>query len=251
MSAPHVQLKNASVYQGDHLVLMHVNFEVAKGEMVYIVGRVGTGKSSLIKTLIGELPLITGEGRVGEFELHTMKRKQIAPMRRSMGVVFQDFQLLFDRTVSDNLSFVLRATGWTRKTEMDARIEEVLAQVGLRNKGYKMPNQLSGGEQQRVAIARALLNKPDLIIADEPTGNLDPESMNEIMNLFVDITRKGTAVIVVTHNYSVLKKFPARTYKCDKGSVSEVNQEFSEIDFHELMDDLAISKMLTGTENTI
>lgn len=237
MSDALVLLRKASIYQGDHLVLLNVDFEVLKGEMVYIIGRVGTGKSSLIKTLIGELPLSTGEGWVAGYPLHTMKRNQIAPMRRSMGVVFQDFQLLFDRSVYENLSFVLRATGWTRKPEMDARIDEVLTQVGLNNKGYKMPNQLSGGEQQRVAIARSLLNKPDLIIADEPTGNLDPESMNEIMNLFVDISRYGTAVIVVTHNYTVLKKFPARTYKCDRGNFSQMAQEINEIEFSDLMDE--------------
>lgn len=237
MSNSLVLLRKASIHQGDHLVLMNVDFKVRKGEMVYIIGRVGTGKSSLIKTLIGELPLNTGEGWVAGFPLHSIKRKQIAPLRRSMGVVFQDFQLLYDRSVYENLLFVLKATGWTRKTEMDARIDEVLSQVGLKNKGYKMPNQLSGGEQQRVAIARALLNKPDLIIADEPTGNLDPESMNEIMNLFVDISRSGTSLIVVTHNYTVLKRFPARTYKCDKGACMEMQQELSEIDFCDLMNE--------------
>ncbi len=236
MATAYVSLNNASIYQGDHLVLVHVDFSVQPGEMVYIIGRVGTGKSSLVKTLTGELPLITGEGHVGEFELHNLRRRQIPLLRRSMGVVFQDFQLLYDRSVYENLAFVLKATGWTRKAEMDARIDEVLHQVGLRNKGYKMPNQISGGEQQRVAIARALLNKPGLILADEPTGNLDPESMNEIMNLFVDISRQGTAVIIVTHNYSVLKRFPARTYKCDKGQIAQLEHEISEIDFHDLME---------------
>ncbi|MFT6354750.1 MAG: cell division transport system ATP-binding protein, partial [Cryomorphaceae bacterium] len=176
-----VQIKDAKIFQGDHLVLSDVNIQLDKGDFVYLIGKTGTGKSSLLKTLYGALPLTEGEGFVGDFDLKKMKRSQVPFLRRKLGIVFQDFELLTDRSVNDNLLFVLKATGWKNKNEMKARMQEVLEKVGLGNKGYKLPHELSGGEQQRVAIARALLNDPDLILADEPTGNLDPNTTEEIL----------------------------------------------------------------------
>lgn len=224
-----ISFTNASIYQDDYLVLSDVNFEINKHEFVYLIGKVGSGKTSLIKTINAELPLKEGNGIVADFRLEDVKRKQIPFLRRKLGIVFQDFQLLIDRPIRDNLKFVLGATGWKDKQEIDTRIEEVLTKVGLDFKGYKMPHQLSGGEQQRVVIARALLNNPDVILADEPTGNLDPETSEGIMKVLFEIQESGRAVIMATHNYSLMKKFPARTMKCEDGKLSEIdkNQEIN------------------------
>ncbi|NMB52316.1 MAG: ATP-binding cassette domain-containing protein, partial [Bacteroidales bacterium] len=194
-------------------------------DFMYLIGRVGSGKTSLIKTLNAHIPLKSGTGIVAGYNLMKLKAKEIPYLRRKLGIVFQDFQLLTDRTVNDNLLFVLRATGWKNKNEIDARIGEVLEKVGMGLKGYKMPHQLSGGEQQRVVIGRALLNDPDIILADEPTGNLDPETSEGIIRLLKDISTTGRAVIVATHNYNILKKFPARRFKCENGKMFEVKDD--------------------------
>ena len=228
-----VKFTKADINQDEQKVLADVNFSLNRGEFVYLIGKVGSGKSSLIKTINAELPLKTGEANVAGFNLPRLKPKQIPFLRRKIGVVFQDFKLLIDRSVYNNLAFVLKATGWKNKKEIDDRIVEVLEKVGLGTKGYKMPHQLSGGEQQRVVIARALLNNPDLILADEPTGNLDPETSSEILKLLTDISASGRAVIMATHNYTMLKKFTARTLKCVDGKLIEVDQS-KEIDFAEL-----------------
>src|SRR5215831_18703592 len=215
-----IELRHASIYQGDNLSLQDVNRTVNKGEFVYLVGKTGTGKSSLLKTLYGELPLRDGEGIVAGYNLKDMNWKKVPYLRRTLGVVFQDFQLLTDRNVNDNLKFVLRATGWTNEKMMDDKIMDVLDKVGLRAKGFKMPFELSGGEQQRVDIARALLNSPKLILADEPTGNLDPETSDEVMQLLFHIAKDyGTSVIMATHDYIVVQKFPARMVKTERGRV--------------------------------
>ena len=228
-----INFENASIFQEDHLVLSNVNFKVGKGEFVYLIGKVGSGKTSLIKTINAELPLKEGTGNVAGFELENIKSKQVPLLRRKLGIVFQDFQLLIDRSVYENLHFVLKATGWKNKTEIDTRIKDVLDKVELGYKGYKLPHQLSGGEQQRVVIARALLNDPEIILADEPTGNLDPETSEGIMKILKEISASGRAVVMATHNYTLLKKFNARTLKCDKDKLEEVKQT-SEIDFSTL-----------------
>jgi cell division transport system ATP-binding protein len=211
-------------------VLSKINLRVAKGEFIYLVGRVGSGKSSLIKTLNAQIPLKEGVGLVAGYDLSKIKNKEVPYLRRKIGIVFQDFQLLTDRSVNENLEFVLKATGWKNKSDIDTRIGEVLEKVGLGLKGYKMPHQLSGGEQQRVVIGRALLNDPEIILADEPTGNLDPETSEGILRLLTDISKTGRAVIVATHNYTLLKKFSARTLKCDNGELVEViNDEEMEL----------------------
>lgn len=220
-----IELSDCNIWQQDHLVLSGVNLRVNKGEFIYLVGKVGSGKSSLIKTLNAQLALKEGSGIVAGFNLARLKDKEIPLLRRKLGIVFQDFQLLIDRSVNENLEFVLRATGWKEKAVIDRRIGEVLEKVGLSLKGYKMPHQLSGGEQQRVVIGRALLNDPDIILADEPTGNLDPETSEGIIKLLKDISTTGRAVIVATHNYTILKKFPARTVRCDNGKLSETGQD--------------------------
>jgi cell division transport system ATP-binding protein len=225
-----IQFENASIFQDDHLVLSGVNITLNRGEFVYLIGRVGSGKSSLIKTINAELPLKTGSAKVVGFTLETMTGRQIPLLRRKLGIVFQDFQLLIDRSVYDNLYFVLHATGWNDKDEADKRIIQVLEKVNLENKGFKMPHQLSGGEQQRVVIARALLNNPEVILADEPTGNLDPETSEAIMVLLREISDSGCAVLMATHNYPLLKKFPARTLKCDDGKIIQI-EDNTEIDF--------------------
>lgn len=230
-----IEIKNASIFQNDSLVLSNVNLHVEKGEFIYLIGKVGSGKSSLVKTLNAELPLKIGSAMVAGFNLEKVKRKQIPFLRRKLGIVFQDFQLLSDRSVHDNLQFTLRATGWKNKTEIKQRIAEVLEKVGLKYKDYKLPHQLSGGEQQRVVIARALLNNPEIILADEPTGNLDPETSEDIMKLLFEISKTGRAIIMATHNYGILKKFPARTIKCEKGQLAE-SQSTAEIDFESLME---------------
>lgn len=225
-----IQFENASLFQDDHLVLSGVSFTLSRGEFVYLIGRVGSGKSSLIKTINAELPLKKGTAHVVGFNLEQLTGRQIPLLRRKLGIVFQDFQLLIDRSVYDNLYFVLHATGWNDKAEADKRIREVLAKVNLENKGFKMPHQLSGGEQQRVVIARALLNDPEIILADEPTGNLDPETSETIMVLLKEISEGGCAVLMATHNYPLLKKFPARTLKCMDGQLVQIDDN-AEIDF--------------------
>jgi cell division transport system ATP-binding protein len=220
MSEPIIELSHVNIYQGNNLVLQDVNLIVNKGEFVYLVGKTGTGKSSLLKTLYGELTLTEGEATVAGFGLRNIDWRKVPYLRRTLGVVFQDFQLLTDRNVNNNLKFVLKATGWTDEKLMDEKILDVLDKVGLKAKGFKMPFELSGGEQQRVDIARALLNSPKLILADEPTGNLDPETSDEIMNLLFHISRDfNTTILMATHDYIVVQKFPARTIKTERGRV--------------------------------
>lgn len=215
-----IEIKNASIYQGDSEVLRNVNVTVSKGEFVYLVGKTGTGKSSLLKTMYGELPLKEGEGVVAGYNLRQLTWKTVPYLRRSLGVVFQDFQLLTDRNVNENLKFVLRATGWKDEKLMNEKIADVLDKVGLKSKGFKMPFEMSGGEQQRVDVARALLNSPKLILADEPTGNLDPETSDEIMQLLFHISKDyGTAIVMATHDYIVINKFPARMLRTEMGEV--------------------------------
>jgi len=215
-----VELRNANIYQGESLILQEVSIAVGRGEFVYLVGKTGTGKSSLLKTLYGDLTLREGEGTVVGYNLKSLDWKKLPYLRRNLGVVFQEFQLLTDRNVNGNLKFVLKATGWKDERLMDEKIADVLDKVGLKTKGFKMPFELSGGEQQRVDIARALLNSPKLILADEPTGNLDPETSDEIMQLLFHISRDyGTAIIMATHDYPVISKFPARTIKTERGKV--------------------------------
>ncbi len=217
-----VELKNANIYQGTSLILGNVNLEVNRGEFVYLVGKTGTGKSSLLKTLYGELPLKEGEGIVVGHDLPSLTWKTIPYLRRDMGVVFQDFQLLTDRNVYDNLKFVMKATGWTDEAKIEAKISDVLEKVGLKSKGFKMPFEMSGGEQQRVGIARALLNSPKLLLADEPTGNLDPETSNEIMHLLRSIAKDyGMAIMMATHDYIVISKYPARIITTEGGRIHD------------------------------
>ncbi len=224
MSNPILQLKDASIYQGENLVLSDVNVEINKGEFVYLIGKTGTGKSSFMKTLYGDLPLNDGEGHIVDYDLKNLKEKDIPFLRRKLGVVFQDFKLLTDRTVNDNLLFVLKATGWKDKTDMKTRVEEVLTKVDMKTTGFKYPHELSGGEQQRIAIARALLNNPELILADEPTGNLDPQTSVEVMEVLQDINKNGNTILMATHDYALLLKYPSKTLKCDDNQVYEVVQ---------------------------
>jgi len=228
-----IEFENASIFQKDNLILKDVNLSIEKGEFVYFIGKVGSGKTSLIKTINAEIPIKENGAKVAGFDLTKLKTKQIPHLRRKLGIVFQDFKLLTDRTVFDNLLFVLKATGWKNKTEINNRISEVLDRVSLGYKGYKMPHQLSGGEQQRVVIARALLNDPEIILADEPTGNLDPETSENLMKLFLEISNNGRTVVMATHDYNMVKKFPARTVQFDNGKVIEENQN-NEIDFESL-----------------
>lgn len=218
-----VSLRHAQIYQGKNLILSDVNFEVRKGEFVYMIGKTGSGKSSLLKTLYGDLYLTEGEGRVADIDLTQLKWQNIPLLRRNLGIVFQDFRLLTDRNVYDNLEFVLRATGWTDKALMKEKIESVLSKVGLKSKGFKMTYEMSGGEQQRVDIARALLNNPKLILADEPTGNLDPDTTDEIMQLLLNICKDyQTAIIMATHDYTIIQKYPARVVRIEQGAVKEI-----------------------------
>lgn len=215
-----IEIKHVNIYQGKNLILQDVNLTVQKGEFVYLVGKTGTGKSSLLKAWYGDLPITEGECTVVGFSLREMTWKKVPFLRRNLGVVFQDFQLLTDRNVNDNLKFVLKATGWKDERLMEEKIADVLDKVGLKSKGFKMPFELSGGEQQRVDIARALLNSPKLILADEPTGNLDPETSDEIMQLLFHISRDfGTAIVMATHDYIVINKFPARMVRTERGRV--------------------------------
>ena len=219
MSDTIIDLKNVSIFHNKNLVLNDVNLKVQRGEFVYLIGKTGSGKSSIMRLLYGELPMPQGEGHVAGFNLSSIKNSEIPKLRRKLGIIFQDFQLLTDRSARENLFFYLKATGWTDKQKMDERVSEVLSKVGLSTKGFKMPYELSGGEQQRLAIARALLNDPDLILADEPTGNLDPDTSNEIMNLLFDVSRNSRAVVMVTHNYSLMDRFPSRVVKVEQGKV--------------------------------
>jgi cell division transport system ATP-binding protein len=216
---PVVRMHQACIFQGITAIITNVTFEIEKGEFVFLIGRTGSGKSSLLKTLYSDLPLKMGEGEVAGYNLTNIKTKDIPFLRRKLGVVFQDFQLFNDRTVAENLYFVMRATGWKEKSKMKNRMVEVLLRVGLGNSATKMPHQLSGGEQQRVVIARALLNEPSIMLADEPTGNLDPEVADGIFQLFQEISKQGTAILMATHNYELLKKYPFRVLKCDKGKL--------------------------------
>ena len=214
-----ISFKEAAIYQHKRCILKDVNFEIGEGEFVYLIGKTGSGKSSLLKTLYADLPAKEGEVNIAGYDLLKMKKRDIPMLRRKIGIVFQDFQLLYDRSVEDNLSFVLNATGWKDKAAISKRIDEVLQQVGLPHKRKSMPHQLSGGEKQSVAVARALLNDPALILADEPTGNLDPETTNDIMNLLLDISAKGKTILMATHNYNLILKYPSRIIKCDEGTV--------------------------------
>ncbi len=222
MSETVVSLKNVNIYQGNSLILQDVNFTINKGEFVYLVGKTGTGKSSLLKTLYGELTLTEGEASVVGFDLRGMDWKKVPFLRRNLGVVFQDFQLLTDRNVHENLKFVLKATGWKDERLMEEKIADVLEKVGLKSKGLKMPFEMSGGEQQRVEIARALLNSPKLVLADEPTGNLDPETSDEIMQLLFQIAKDyGTSVVMATHDFIVINRYPSRMLKTENGRVAD------------------------------
>ena len=217
-----IDYKNVEVLRKELLVLKNVNFQLEEGQFVYLIGRVGSGKSSLMKTMYAEVPIEMGEARIFDYDLSAIRRKDVPMLRRQIGVVFQDFQLLSDRSVYDNLLFVLKATGWKNKTDIDERINEVLSEVGMEHKSYKMPHELSGGEQQRIAIARALLNRPKLILAYEPTGNLDQETGHQIMSLLHRICAEGTAVIMATHNIQLTEDFPARVVKCEDKNVIEL-----------------------------
>jgi len=225
MSETILELSNASIFQRESLILSDVNIEIKKGEFVYLIGKTGTGKSSFMKTLYGDLPLKSGYGQIVGTDLQNLKEKQIPFLRRKLGVVFQDFKLLNDRNVKENLIFVLKATGWKDKTKMDQKIDEVLDKVGMKTKSFKFPYQLSGGEQQRIAIARALLNDPELILADEPTGNLDPQTSIEVMQVLQEINANGNTILMATHDYALLLKFPSKTLKCDGQRLFEVVQK--------------------------
>ena len=220
-----VKLQDVAVFQNENLVLNHIDLEVKKGEFVYVIGKTGSGKSSFMKTLYADLPLQQGAGEVVDFDLKTLKEKDIPFLRRKLGIVFQDFKLLPDRNINNNLRFVLKATGWTDPKKMDNKIEEVLNKVGMKTKGFKFPHELSGGEQQRIAIARALLNDPELILADEPTGNLDPQTSVEVMKVLQDINQNGRIIIMATHDYALILKYPHKTLKCDASKVFEVIQK--------------------------
>jgi cell division transport system ATP-binding protein len=225
MSETVLSLKNVTIYQENRVILSQINLEVKEGEFLYIIGKTGTGKSSFMKTLYGDLPLTEGSGNIVGYDLLNLKENDIPFLRRKIGIVFQDFQLLPDRNVNENMLFVLKATGWTDKTEMQDKIDDVLQRVGMAGLTNKMPHQLSGGEQQRVAIARALLNDPELILADEPTGNLDPQTSAEVLGVLKKINENGKTVIMATHDYAVIMKFPAKTLKCEDNTIFEVVQK--------------------------
>lgn len=218
-----IRLDNVTISQRELTILKDVSFKVERGEFIYLIGKTGSGKSSILKALYAENPIKNGIATVSNFSLVKIKRKNILALRRKLGIVFQDFQLLSDRSIADNLEFVMKATGWKDKKKMKAKVDELLVKVGMGNKGYKFPHQISGGEQQRIAIARALINDPELIIADEPTGNLDPETTYEIMKILFEISSNGKAVIIATHDYDMMGKFPSRTFRCENESIAEIN----------------------------
>jgi cell division transport system ATP-binding protein len=224
-SAPVVYAHNACIFQDDRSILNDVTFSIGKGEFVYLIGRTGSGKSSLLKTLYGDLTLRLGDVEIAGYNIRTLKKKDVPYLRRKLGIIFQDFQLFFDRTVAENLFFVMRATGWRDRSKMKARLAEVLMQVGLGSVGNKMPHQLSGGEQQRVVIARALINEPLILLADEPTGNLDPEVAEGIYKLFQEINNRGTAILMATHNHGILEAHPERILKCEKGRLLDSKRD--------------------------
>jgi cell division transport system ATP-binding protein len=228
-SDPVLRVKEASIFQDQNSVLSNISFEIEKGEFVFIIGRTGSGKSSLLKTLYADLPLRLGDISVAGFTIREIKNHQVPLLRRKVGIIFQDFQLLADRTVGENLNFVMKATGWKDSAKMKNRLAEVLMQVGLGAVEKKLPHQLSGGEQQRVVIARALINEPVILIADEPTGNLDPEVSHGILKVFQQINKSGTAVLMATHSYGLIKKFPARVLKCEEGRILDSNKEQFEL----------------------
>ncbi len=232
---PVIDLRHASVYQQMNLVLDNVTLTINPGEFAYLIGKVGTGKTSLLKTLYAELPLRDGDGWIAGFDLKKMKSRDVPKLRRKIGMVFQDFQLLEDRSVFQNLAFVLGATGWKEKHIIKKRVSEVLDRVDLHYKDDKLPHQLSGGEQQRVVIARALLNDPEIILADEPTGNLDPDTSEEIMRLLISISRSGRAILMATHDYNMIRKFPSRTVRCESGRLDPVEPSQNYFDFEKLM----------------
>lgn len=217
-----LEYRDVTIRRAENVIIRHTDLQINAGDLVYLIGRVGSGKSTLLKTIYADVPISDGEARFGKFDLRRIKRRQIPYLRREMGIIFQDFRLMHDRTIEDNLSFVLRATGWSDKREINHRIEEVLEKVGMEHKGYKLPHELSGGEQQRMVIARALLNMPKLILADEPTGNLDPETGDQIFQLFRKITEGGTAVIMSTHNYEMMRKYPSRILKIEDEQLHEM-----------------------------
>ncbi|MFS4417230.1 cell division ATP-binding protein FtsE [Maribacter sp. 2307ULW6-5] len=219
-----LELKDAAIFQKESLILKEVNIRIAKGEFVYLIGKTGSGKSSFMKTLYGDLPLRQGSGSIVDFDLKTLKERDIPYLRRKLGIVFQDFKLLPDRNINENLRFVLKATGWKDRAEMDSRVLHVLEKVGMKTKGFKFPHELSGGEQQRIAIARALLNDPELILADEPTGNLDPQTSVEVMKVLQEINASGRTILMATHDYALILKYPSKTIKCDANQVFEVVQ---------------------------
>ena len=220
-----LELHDADIYQGNHLVLRDINISLKRGDFVYLIGSTGSGKSSLLKTLYADIPLMKGKGQIVNYDLRKIEDKEIPYLRRKLGVVFQDFQLLMDRTVFDNLNFVLQATGQLESKENAKKIQNVLSRVGMATKEHKMPYQLSGGEQQRIAIARSLLNNPPLILADEPTGNLDPHTSEEIMHLLEEISSSGQTILMATHDYALLLKFPHATWKCSNGSIATTVQK--------------------------
>jgi cell division transport system ATP-binding protein len=224
-TSPVVSLRDVAVYQDVNTILSNVNFDIEKGEFVYLVGRTGSGKSSLMKTLYADLPLLSGTAAVADYKISKLPKKQVPYLRRKIGIIFQDFQLLFDRTVAENLVFVLKATGWKDKSKIKQRTSEVLMRVGLDAAASKMPHQLSGGEQQRIVIARALLNEPVILFADEPTGNLDPVVADGIMKLFAEINKSGTAILMATHNYEIINRYPKRVLKCENGKVLDSKVE--------------------------